>query len=438
MNIGVKIENGKIVTKKSANTSPLFTWFREDDPYLSDFGITSFPYASLEVLNDFKGASNVIFRDEETITKSGYYLSLDGGLVLKNKPELNNLKSFDYEKYDLTTKVKDISLGNVSPTHLLSNGMQYTFGVEIETSGGCLPFRHAFLNKLNVKCEYDGSVQGGEYITGVMSGDAGFIHLNKLLKLLRQTTTINKKCGVHVHIGGANFNKSFTVFSYLLGLRIEEEIFKTLPKSRSNNKYCDYLYKLESHTIDYIVSTFNIHGYEAGVDIVYDGLYKDMSYGDLPDEYNNKMHMHKHGRYCGQYHDVPMSNNFRYKWVNLIPCNFNMKGAMSLEVAKSRNTIEFRNHSASLSSIKIRNWILFCMAFVSFVENNKSKILDISNPLTLDTILKEAYGRKATTLINYFEERKQMFSEGSESNEYDENIINGEINLDKKTEVCVL
>lgn len=438
MNIGVKIKDGKIVTKQHSSMAVLATWFMEDDEYCMNFNGMNYPYGSSEVIKDFKLAQNVYFKDQETIEKCGYHLSVDGSRAVKTKPDLKELQHWDYEKYNLTTKIKDTTLGTVSPTHLLSNGMQYTFGVEIETSGGSIPYRYALANKLNVKSDYDGSVNGGEYITGILKGDAGFIHLNKLLKILRKTTTINKTCGIHVHIGGADFNKAFTVFSYLLGLRIEKEVFQTLPKSRSHNRYCDFLYKLESAGIYDIVNTFDTHGYEAGVDMIYDWLYRDMSYGDLPGEYNNKMVQHKHGRYCGQYHDVPMEANFRYKWLNLIPCNFNMKGAHTLEIAKKRNTIEFRNHSASLSSIKIRNWVLFCMAYVSFVENNKSKILDLKTPLNLDVILKEAYGRKANPLINYFNERKKMFSDSGESTEYNQDKINEETDLNKKIDVCVL
>lgn len=438
MILGIKLKNKKVITYSSPSKLEVLIWLYEGSNYFSKITNGSYsPFTGNSYIRElYPEYSEVLFRDIDIINHLGFHLNTNG-MVVKNKINLSQMKECEYSKYKFSTSEKDVEFGNISPTHLITNGMQYTFGIEIETSGGCLPSAIALANKLNVSSIYDGSIKGGEYVTGVLKGDAGFIHLNKILSLLRQTTTINKTCGIHVHIGGAEFNKAFTVFSYLLGMRMELEIFETLPPSRSHNRYCDYLYKLTNNlapSIGNILDTFQTHGYEAGVDIVYDQLYTAMTYGDKPGENNNKLHCHKYGRYTGQYSDVEMDDNFRYKWLNLIPCNFNMKEAWDMESVKNRSTIEFRNHSASLSFIKIRNWILFTMAFTSFVENHKNRILD-PNPIYIDDVLTSAFGRKANYLIEYFKERKSIFNEGNENVEYN---ASNEVELIKKKDICVL
>src|SRR5690606_33236485 len=82
------------------------------------------------------------------------------------------------------------------------------------------------------------SPQGGEYVSGVMYGDAGFKQLYEMCKLLNKKCTVDKRAGVHIHIGSLNWNKEDLVYSYLLAEMIEEEMFSMLPKSRRSNDYC--------------------------------------------------------------------------------------------------------------------------------------------------------------------------------------------------------
>ena len=386
-------------------------------------------------IRNYYNCSTVIFKDLETINTLKFHVKGDNKVSISKK----SLKEYPYKSYDFKRKEEDIHLGTKTLTYKSTKNMHYTFGVEIDTSGGCLPAAIPYSEKLNLECVRDGSISGGEYVTGVLKGDAGFIQLHKVLSLLRESTKIDKTCGVHVHIGNLDFNKSFTVFSYILGVRLEKEIFDTLPKSRHNNRYCDFLNKLPVPSIDDFYNIFKKYGYEPAIDVIYDILYEKMSYGESPSSGNNKLTPHKFGRYCGQYNGIEMEHNFRYKWLNLIPANFNMKKANSLEEAKKRNTIEFRSHSASLSYIKIRNWVLFCMSFVNYVENNKVAILDFKNPISMKDILIAGLGNiQGNKLNDYFTERKKMFnpeiSDASEKKEYNEKE---ETLTNLKTIVCV-
>ena len=75
--------------------------------------------------------------------------------------------------------------------------------------------------------------------------------------------------------------------------------------------------------------------------------------------------------------------------------------------------------SGTLNFTKIKNWLKICVAFCSFVENNKSLIKNGYNvPVTLDTIINSVYKKTGTKLINYINERKQLFMSADESVDY--------------------
>ena len=125
--------------------------------------------------------------------------------------------------------------GTDSPTFTISNGMQYTFGVEMETDSGYL--ENDVWNTLNLSGVYDGSINGTEYVTGVLKGDYGFNHLNKICKELSIDHQLRQNCGVHVHIGGT-FNRRFTIMLLRLCYHLQDDIYRMMPPSRVTNTYC--------------------------------------------------------------------------------------------------------------------------------------------------------------------------------------------------------
>lgn len=310
------------------------------------------------------------------------------------------------------------NLGLESPSYRGTFGLKYNFGVELETSSGTVYSNMLIGNELNVKGVHDGSVKGTEFVTGVLKGDTGMLQLYKLTKVLNKYTCIDKTCGVHVHIGGAIFNKSFNVYAYILGRKLEDSIFSMLPKSRKTNRFCGTLPNLKLEKI------LKKYGFKYGVEVAYDVLYRAMTYGEAPSAERNKNQPHKFGRYCGQYNGIDNKNNLRYKWLNFIPCNFKVRSSDAVDLNSKTHdqkihTLEFRNHSATLNYFKIKNWILICMAFVNYVENYKDSIINNKN-ITVPMILKKVYGEEnSKPLIKYYNERVKKFSkEEAEKSEY--------------------
>ena len=73
-----------------------------------------------------------------------------------------------------------------------------------------------FNKDLNLKAVYDGSINGKEYVTGCMSGNSGVNMLDKICDALAiNECYVDSTCGVHVHIGGANFNRRFSILSII-------------------------------------------------------------------------------------------------------------------------------------------------------------------------------------------------------------------------------
>ena len=326
------------------------------------------------------------------------------------------------KKIKSTPDIKDqLKYGIKSSTYLVTEGKRYTFGAEIETSAGHLP---GYLDQdLNYEAVHDGSLRdengkvwGGEYVTGVLTGDSGFLQLKRLCNELSKRCQINKKCGVHIHIGGVNFNKEFIVYLYKLALDLEKEIYAMLPKSRNGNEYCRPLHKF---TFDLNRKFNSPMDYNMHIDDKYSMLLNHIAHVERFDPSRmNKKTQHPLGNKCGYNHSTA-----RYCWLNLVPAMFDTRG-------NGAYTIEIRNHSATLSYTKIKNWTLITMAMMWFAENEKQYIAN--NKVSLSTVIMKAYPKKGQALLNYIYERTAKFSLDSiteETNDYSEREINNQLTL---------
>ncbi len=305
-----------------------------------------------------------------------------------------------------------IKYGIASPTNILTEGLKYTFGVELETSSGRL--HPSEYHNLNVSCVYDGSLKnskgeavGGEYVTGVLTGDAGFNQLNQICKKLSEKCTINNKCGVHVHIG-ITPTKNFIVSLFVLLQKLEDEVFRMVPKSRRNgphSKTLPFIASIEKALKTDLSKEINSEFY---TNAIYDELYKIILHRsnnrENPDTISNgKFRKHPMGDKCGFHRDTP-----RYCWVNFVPALF-VRDSFQGSLSDYKDfTIEFRPHSASLNFKKIRNWVKICMAIVKYAENvHMSRIL--TTTITLSDVINFAYPKTGTALIEYIELRKETF-----------------------------
>jgi hypothetical protein len=272
----------------------------------------------------------------------------------------------DTECKDLKAYVSNINkkYGTETVTNLISEQKPYTFGVEIETSGGCVPIDEIVSKHINVKSVRDGSISGGEYVTGVLKGDQGFVNLKKLTSILTRNCSINTECGIHVHLGNFSFSKENIIFAYILCTMLEPELMDMMPNSRRDNRYCTAL-RRDLFNIQDIVNickpTTESKEHKELTDTVYSKLYNyllsnnigitgyssrgvgrqvrelvGLDNNGIP-QYGNVVsrvlsdHNDSSGRSSIRKRQHPGGhyglghNTARYNWLNIIPCNFRQK-----------------------------------------------------------------------------------------------------------------
>lgn len=344
------------------------------------------------------------------------YKKYDNGYYF---PEFSNLKS----------KTNDTSFnykfGLDSNTHLITEGLKYTFGVEIEMADCCFPPH--FFTDMNIKVEKDGSIKntrgekyGPEVITGVLKGDKGFEHLQYICTELAKRSEINHTCGIHTHIGNANFNNANIVMLFKLAKILEKDIFRMLPVSRSKNEYCRALPDLD----------FNFNNCNSIMDlkIRIDNYYTELftlAANCPPNDKVNKTKNHPRGAKVGYDH-----NNIRYCWINFIPALFNTRNTNPPSY-----TIEFRPFNASTNFTKIKNWIKICMAIVNFSENYHRDIMKgvvtidgKEQPITLKNVVRKIYPKSYRKLTEFIDTRTEIFS-SSHNEDVDVNSDNVKLNI---------
>ena len=293
-----------------------------------------------------------------------------------NKRSYDKHQSLSYHK----------KFGTNSPTFSISNGMRYTFGVEIETSRGSI----GHYDDLNLASVYDGSTSGPEYVTGILKGDYGFNHLKTICDKVHANHEINKRCGVHVHIGG-QFNRLFTIMLLRLGYQIQDEIYRMMPPSRLGNTFCKYI-------PDYVMD-INLTNWRKHL-----GKYIHGSGNTLDENCNKKSNL-------GSYPST------RYRWINCV--NFSSNSG--------KPTVEFRNHSASMSYYKIRNWTLMCMAIVRFAQNNQKRIWYNLEDITLHEVMMTSLGNNiGLQIMSYYQKRVALFAHNyTENGDYYNKLPSG-------------
>lgn len=299
--------------------------------------------------------------------------------------------------------------------------------MEIETCIGRLSQDQ--IENLNIKAVHDGSLRdkdgntpGGEYVTGVLTGDAGLTQLSECCRALTEKCHVNNQCGVHIHAGNLKWNKEDVVYAYILGELIEDEIFDMLPKSRRSNTYCRRLTQLTLKSLPELKRTTRTE-YNITIDRLYDLIFREVTYvkgrSDLnhivgefgteevftANENLNRTVQHPAGAKCGYEKSAQ-----RYCWLNFITLLYNTKGG------NNSQTLEIRSHSATMNFKKVKNWIKIFFAFCRYVETNKSKIR--KGKVTLADLIKKSYPKTGENLIKYIEERKKLFNYNDESVDY--------------------
>lgn len=207
---------------------------------------------------------------------------------------------------------------------------------------------------------------------------------------------------MHLHLGGIDFSKKFIINSYKLALILEDEIFSTLPKSRRNNAYCR---KLKPFKLKTAISSKSIED-EISIEEDYNKIFKWISYEKVnnPNFEYNKNTQHPMGAKCSYNHDTP-----RYCWLNYVPAMFDTRGNKSY-------SIEARNHPGTTNFSKVKNWTLFFMSMMSFIERYPERIKE---GLLMKDIIDTIMPKKSKSLNMYFSSRKELFSiDENEKQEY--------------------
>lgn len=404
---------------------------------------------------DPEAISNLVFRTEKEVDefceKWGYFRTenLKGRLYLNKFKKLDRIKPVEFnqikrvrhvEEYyklpfmpvskkitkeysELESEVKALNVknGTDSYTYLAFEGIDFSYGLELETVSGCIytselsKGNHEDLNFAGV---FDGSLRdedgsgpwGQEYITGVLKGDAGLIQANKIVNLLSKYCTVDSRTAFHVHIGSLKWNSEDIVFAYILGLMIENEIMSIMPISRRNNQYCKNLIGMPKSSINLLKNSKSKEEYKIAITSLYNRIFNIVGREGAPNKYSNKRTRHPKGRHGG----YDRNSDHRYSWLNFTNIIFNQRDDMS------EKTIEYRCHPGTLSFVKIYNWVKICMAITAFVRLGKKDILKAiksNKAITLECILKRVYKRSSSSLINYIELRKDLFSTDSNENE---------------------
>lgn len=348
----------------------------------------------------------------ENLHNGVFYLNSDNEQYVDKSPVIYRKVKNSYSKPTGDLK-KDYMFGLKSATYKITEGKKYTFGIEFETIYGLLP---RYLDKyLNYNAVHDGSLRGpegedpvgGEYVTGVLIGDNGFLQTKRLSYELTRRCKIDKRCGMHLHLSNIEFSKENLVALYKVYFYLEQEIFKILPKARYSNEYCRKLDGLDKCLEKQKNSTLDsVYEYKLFIDNAYTELFKFVSDGYKACRNYNKKTDHPLGFKCGYKH-----SSSRYCWINFVPAIFDTRHNPQAK------TIEIRNHSATTSYRKTKYWTLIHMGILWYVENYKRDIF-LGNIPSLEEIMTLAYPRTSSNIINYINERKTLFASPKSSEEH--------------------
>lgn len=391
------------------------------------------------------------------------------GIFFQPKAAETNIPHFEkqlsspyyYEQFENRYSEKFIQ----GKTYVLTEGKRYTFGLEFEASKGVLP---SYLRKqFNVSCVRDGSLNnhidrhlgGPEYVTGVLQGDEGIQHTQKLCNELSKRHKINGSCGLHVHVGNIKFSRLEVVAAYKLGLILQDSLFQLQPKSRRGNEYCKTLPNISS--VWDINTKLTPSEFEIAVIQAYEAMYEGLA-GTKPYRLMNKLTNHPRGARVGYDHST-----MRYCWLNMVPSMFNIRGeeqrragvllpnehvalatpggryevinlttghtifnsddregaeklANDLNQRTVREaspqkqrpesyTFEFRVHYGTTDFHTTYMWLLVCFAFVNYVENYQNDILNRAD-ITLEEVIKTTFPKFSSYILNYYITKVAEFS----------------------------
>lgn len=185
----------------------------------------------------------------------------------------------------------------------------------------------------------DGSLgdysRGAEFVSPILTGEAGLAELNAVCEALTDFgCTVNKRCGLHVHVGARAMSLAAHKRLARLYQTFEQVIDGFMPPSRraSTNAYCRTLASVAASAIDGATSV-----------------------GDL-----GAICMRASGAAEARYHKVNFAAFARH------------------------STVEFRQHSGTLDGRKATTWAKLCLRMVAAAMNDEAMFAAAQAPTQLN------------------------------------------------------
>ena len=257
-----------------------------------------------------------------------------------------------------------------------------TFGLEFETNKGKIPNYKVLSSGLMPL--RDGSINGIEFATIVLSGKQGVTILEDACDLLRKHTNFTENESLHLHIGNIPTTKQFIAYLYTLCCILEKDVYSIFPRYYAKT------------------SQFKVRGKDYNMP-----LRKELCSNDMDETFENlAFYLGAGKKYQGFGSEHPSDPdgshkwgiNERYHWVNFIPLLFG-----------GNKTLEFRCHVPTQDPVKVINWLYICSAIIqaAAVWHEIGRDLSSMKKTTLADCVKEVYGSKlASYLCNYISARK--------------------------------
>lgn len=322
----------------------------------------------------------------------GHY-ALDVGMsaeTIREETEILGFGGFPYSFNRFYEAVDNFNLFEGKSTvidkefkHPLSKFMDYTFGVEFETSKGYIPEDICFRDGLIPL--RDGSITGLEYSTLILKGNSGLSMMKQQIDTLKNYTEFDKNCSLHIHFGGFPLDPEKIWALYSVCARVQDDVEKYTPKYTFHSSE----YKTTGKDYCKKLPTAGLYSF----DELYRMLVERNFLGDLTQPHPRDRYRYAKWRI-----------QTRYFWVNFI-------NIMCYNVNK---TIEFRLLRPSYNYTKITLWMYIFTAIMKYADKNSKKChLGINrNPLKLATIIRAVYpDGLSRKLIGKLEDLKKIKEE---------------------------
>ena len=225
------------------------------------------------------------------------------------------------EDVDLESFSSSVETPELDGNTFLKNKFDRMVGLEIETispdeSDGNHPSTFTKMTDGSIESEGD---WGYEYVSKPMNGDHLFWEIDRMNGYLRSREyRVNRSCGLHIHIDARDLYWKELRGIMLVTKSFEKTIKSMMPNSRSDVNWC------KSLPMDKV----NIQRISSDSDFIQTW-------------YDN----------CNEPPSMDKYNDSRYHGLNL-------------HARVYLGTIEFRYHSGTINSTKIKNWITICQSII--------------------------------------------------------------------------